>query len=105
MNKKFFGALVVVAIALGAMSNLNLNKVSNKGDLALTNIEALAYGEISNGSKSMMIVDQGTTSECINRYVCSVQTIDVLCFGIGDIPCTPGTVRRITPSNVQCGEV
>lgn len=42
MKTKFFGAVVVVAIAVGAMINVNLNKVSNKGDLALANVEALA---------------------------------------------------------------
>jgi hypothetical protein len=42
MKMKIFGALVVVAIAAGAMMNVNLNKVSNKGDLALANVEALA---------------------------------------------------------------
>lgn len=41
MKKKIFGALVV-AIAVGAMMNVNLNKTSNKGDLAMTNMEALA---------------------------------------------------------------
>ncbi|MFA5045602.1 MAG: NVEALA domain-containing protein [Paludibacter sp.] len=45
MKKKFFGALVVVAIAVGAMINVNLNKVSNNGDLALANVETLAQGE------------------------------------------------------------
>jgi len=42
MKKKIFGAVVVVAIAVGVMINVNLNKVSNKGDLALANVEALA---------------------------------------------------------------
>ena len=45
MKKKIFGAAVVVAIAAGAMINVNLNKVSNKGDLALANVEALAQSE------------------------------------------------------------
>lgn len=45
MKKKFFGALVVVSIAVGAMINVNLNKVSNQGDLALANVEALAQSE------------------------------------------------------------
>ena len=45
MKKKIFGAAVVVAIAVGAMINVNLNKVSNKGDLALANVEALAQSE------------------------------------------------------------
>jgi len=42
MKKKIFGAVVVVAIAVGAMINVNLNKVSNKGDLTMANVEALA---------------------------------------------------------------
>jgi len=45
MKKKIFGGLVVVAIVVGAMINVNLNKVSNKGDLTLANVEALAQGE------------------------------------------------------------
>jgi hypothetical protein len=45
MKKKFFGAVVVVAIAVGAMINMNLSKSNNKGDLALANVEALADGE------------------------------------------------------------
>jgi len=47
MKKKIFGAMVVVAIVVGAMTNVNLNKVSNNGDLALANVEALASGESS----------------------------------------------------------
>ena len=46
MKKKFFGAAIVVVIAVSAMINVNLNKVSNKGDLALANVEALAGGEV-----------------------------------------------------------
>ncbi|ADQ79707.1 hypothetical protein Palpr_1562 [Paludibacter propionicigenes WB4] len=45
MKKNFFGALLVVAIAVGAMMNVNLNKTSNKGNLALAEVEALADGE------------------------------------------------------------
>jgi hypothetical protein len=45
MKKKILGVVVVVAIAVGAMINLNLNKVSNKGDLTLANVEALAQSE------------------------------------------------------------
>jgi len=45
MKKKIFGAVIVVAIAVGAMINVNLNKITNKGDLALANVEALAQAE------------------------------------------------------------
>lgn len=45
MKKKIFGAMLVVAIAVGAMMNVNLNKTSNNGDLALANVEALAQSE------------------------------------------------------------
>jgi len=48
MKKKFFGALVVVAIAVSALINVNLNKVSNKGNIALANVEALAGETPSN---------------------------------------------------------
>ena len=49
MKKKIFGILVVVVIAVGAMINVNLNKVSNNGDLALANVEALAQSECPQG--------------------------------------------------------
>ena len=42
MKKKIFGAVIIIAIVVGAMINVNLNKVSNKGDLAMANVEALA---------------------------------------------------------------
>jgi hypothetical protein len=45
MKKEIFGAVVVVAIAVGTMVNVNLNKVSNRGDLAMANVEALAQEE------------------------------------------------------------
>lgn len=47
MKNKIFGALIVVAITIGAMINVNLNKVSNKCDLALSNVEALAQSEVT----------------------------------------------------------
>jgi len=48
MKKRFFGA-VVVAIAVGSMINVNLNKVGNKdGNIALANVEALAQAEADN---------------------------------------------------------
>jgi hypothetical protein len=46
MKKKIFGAVVVVAIVVGALINVNLNKVSNKGNLALAKTEALAEAEL-----------------------------------------------------------
>jgi hypothetical protein len=61
MKKKIFGASVVVAIAVGAMINVNLNKVSNKGDLALANVEALAQGESAYKGK---IAYKGETTCC-----------------------------------------
>lgn len=45
MKKQIFGAVVVVAVAVAAMINVNLNKVSNIGDLAFVNVEALAEDE------------------------------------------------------------
>jgi len=43
MKTKFFSATIVVVIAVVAMINVNLNKVSNnKGALSFKNVEALA---------------------------------------------------------------
>ena len=60
MKKKFFGALVVIAIAVGAMINVNLNKVSNKADLTLANQETLAQVEVPQGTQSI----QSETVSC-----------------------------------------
>ncbi len=62
MKKKIFGAMVVVAIAVGAMINVNLNKVSNKGDLALANVEALASCEITNSGGETILSCSGSGS-------------------------------------------
>jgi hypothetical protein len=51
MKKKIFGAMVVVAIAVSAIMNVNLNKVSSKGHLAMASVEALAQNEGSGGGK------------------------------------------------------
>jgi hypothetical protein len=66
MKKKIFGAVVVVAIAVGAMINVNLNKVSNKGDLALANVEALAQAETDycNTVYKVYIRPDGTGYNC-----------------------------------------
>jgi len=68
MKKKFFGALVVVAIAVGAMINVNLNKVSNKGDLAMANVEALADGEDfpGNWQCTSTVSSTSTYMQCAN---------------------------------------
>lgn len=57
-----YGAVLVVAITAGAMMNLNLNKVSNKGDLALANAEALADSEAMPDPDA--IVPSGSGYEC-----------------------------------------
>jgi len=106
MKKKIFGAAVVVAIAVGAMINVNLNKVSNKGDLALANVEALADSEASTGGyQSMMIVDQGTSSGCRNGYFCSIQKFDVYCYGVGNISCQSGSYEVATSTGTRCYDV
>jgi len=66
MKKNFFGTMVVVAIAVGAMINVNLNKVSNKGDLALANAEASAQDEQI--EPSMYLVDRYQTVRCNYDY-------------------------------------
>lgn len=50
MKKKIFGAAFIIAIAVVAALNINLNTVRNSaGDLALANVEVLAQAEISPG--------------------------------------------------------
>jgi len=45
MKKKIFGALVVVAIAAGAMTNVNLNQSNKYCSLTLESVESLAKSE------------------------------------------------------------
>jgi len=66
MKKKIFGAAIVVVIAVSAMINVNLNKVSNKGDLALANVEALATDEWGNCPNGCL--DNGKGCYCIQYY-------------------------------------
>lgn len=42
MKKIILCALVLIVIAIGTIINVNLNKVSNNGDLVLANVEATA---------------------------------------------------------------
>lgn len=42
MKKKFFGAVVVVTIAIGAMVNVNLNHLNKHSALTFESIESLA---------------------------------------------------------------
>nr|WP_320058903.1 NVEALA domain-containing protein [uncultured Bacteroides sp.] len=49
MKKIFFGTVVVVAIAVGTMINVNFNKTSNMKDLVMANVEALADPEQDEG--------------------------------------------------------
>jgi len=76
MKKKIIGALVVVAIAVGAMINVNLNKSSNKGDLTMANVEALADGETGTGARSCTLSWSVTFFGVTTAHSCSV-TCDV----------------------------
>lgn len=67
MKKKFFGAAIVVVIAVSAMINVNLNKVSNKGELALANVEALANTE-QDGSCDHGCMGYGSGCYCLRWY-------------------------------------
>ena len=66
MKKKIFGAALVVAIVVGAMTNVNLNKVSNKGDLTLANVEALA--QVESGDYCDLYLHVGKSSRCWRRH-------------------------------------
>jgi hypothetical protein len=75
MKKKFFGALVVVAIAVGAMINVNLNKSNNHaGNLALANVEALADCEITRGGTT--ILSCSGSGSCSTKYMGYTLTCD-----------------------------
>lgn len=45
MEKKIFSTIVVLAISVYSMININLNKVGNKGNLKLANVENLVQAE------------------------------------------------------------
>jgi len=45
MKKKILGVTLIVTLAVVAAFNINLSKLNAKGDLALTNVEALAEAE------------------------------------------------------------
>jgi hypothetical protein len=73
MKKKIFGTMLVVAIAAGAMINVNLNQVSNKGDLALANVEALAQSL----SKTENSIDwpSSSSSHCPSNFIPNAQNV------------------------------
>jgi len=63
MKKKIFGALMVVTIAAGSMTNINLNKVNNKSsELSLANVEALA--QVESGDYCDLYLRVGKDSRC-----------------------------------------
>ncbi|ADQ79712.1 hypothetical protein Palpr_1567 [Paludibacter propionicigenes WB4] len=64
MKKKIIGATFVVAIAVVAAFNLNLNKSNAKADLAMSNVEALADGEYSQPVWNIYNRPDGTGYNC-----------------------------------------
>jgi len=64
MKKKIFGAVVVVVIAVGAMTNVNLNHSNKYSALTLKSIESLASPEgqvcVSDPSKNWGVCKANT---------------------------------------------
>ena len=81
MKKKIFGGMVVVAIAVCAMINVNLNKVSNKGDLALANVQTLANAEDPPGGADQWF-KFGNYVEVIHSGTTVTVTVDVIVKGV-----------------------
>jgi len=82
MKKKIFGALLVVAIAAGAMINVNLNKVSNKGNLALASVEALAQAENPSPPGGSSYFRFGTWTYVTVTGASIAVTVDVIVKGV-----------------------
>jgi len=87
MKKKFFGVVLVVAIAVGAMTNVNLNHSNKYSALTLKSIESLAGGEIycfgdpvKNKGKCVLRVS-GYGSECVSADSGTAKD----CFGSGEV--------------------
>jgi hypothetical protein len=96
MKKKIFGAVLIVAIAAGAMINVNLNKVSNKGDLTLANVEALAQ-QAEYGQETVYCTTLAQSISCDMQYCNGYsqkawESVVYVCGNGNDASkCTPGT--------------
>jgi len=86
MKKKIFGAVLVVAIAVGAMTNVNLNHSNKYSALTFESIESLALGEsycfgdpaknigkcelrVSGYGSECVSADSGTAKDCFSSGV------------------------------------
>ena len=69
MKKIFFGVVLVVVIAVGAMTNVNLNRVGNHNyDLALANVDAIASCEVTSSDGKSILNCTGSGS-CTKSYL------------------------------------
>ncbi|HLT87008.1 MAG TPA: NVEALA domain-containing protein [Sphingobacterium sp.] len=98
MKKKILGSIVAVAIAAVAAVNVNFNNEAGNGIVALsvTNVEALAQNENTEGAESIIVTDMGSTTQCVNGNLYSVNSFAVTCLGKGRLPCQSGTFQNIT---------
>jgi len=83
MKKNFFGAVVVVAIAVGAMINVNLNHSNKYSALTFESIESLAgesfcIGYPNKNAGKCESLANGSGASCIK----SASTVD--CWGTAE---------------------
>jgi len=97
MKKKIFGVTLIVTLAVVAAFNINVNKLKNcSGDLALSNVEALADDETIDCQVKVYVKTE--TQEAYMFYFCQYDGSDIVrtnvyeetkCEGEGTICCTP----------------
>ena len=88
MKKKILGGIAVLAIAVVIAWNMNLSSRTNgMSDVMLSNVEALAADEGSNGKAgSIILTDAGR--EVVDNMSCRKSIVS--CLGSGTYTCSPG---------------
>ena len=93
MNKKYVKAILVAVVALISGINVfNVQKSESLSDMALANVEALAFPEevLNNRTPS----DTYISLELLGGG-CTRVTYERLCAYGGSLPCTPGTFTEV----------
>ena len=97
MKKKFLGVTLIVTLAVVAAFNINLNKSNAKGELALANLEALAYGESSvpsdYGYQCFKTISSDGTGALFTKDYCSLTNV-------GNYKCDSRDVRQYSNEGI-----
>lgn len=90
----------MIAIAIAAVAAVNVNFNNEAEDalsaLNLENVEALAQSENQQGAESIIITDMGSTTECVNGNLYSINTFFLTCLGKGRLQCQSGSYQEAT---------